>query len=607
MRFWVGCSIIFILSTSVFAEDVSRPTVVLRPCGGTRVALTDNICVPGDIYDTEGAYYIDGEGIYGYLYPKLQNVLAPATHSHAAATTTTDGFYSASDKSRIEAWLLSGAPSTKSEGATCSGAWTSLQAAGYSLSTAKAKWSCIANQVTDITAIGTDWAAFANAACKSSVVVVSACSHMFERPATVAAGTTVAGEGNLSIISPKEDIFPTANALIEVAGTGQYMTYTPGNKVVVKNLALMETDKVTTGPIGGAGSYGVFTGIKMAPQTGLDVTDVQFLHLNKGVVMPDLGERLNYQHNYTYRTLRPVYIAGSVGNVKVKHSTFNTTYKASSSNEAVVTTAANIGIDDFEFVDNAIYWLKGFVDYTNTTAMPNFVKVADNRGYFYRGQPIMFNVVMAQYEMDVSRNFLWNYSASGAPLINIGGGVATVRDNVTGHDGGSAYCFVKVNNADAVVQFSGNTYGYQYGICASDNIQVTVNISGDNHSGSTIRRSQFAYPYKVTLLGDYRKTLTHSAATTIVPDMDEYQIYITGTGTVNLPAVGFSQIMSYNGRYRITNATANAKTIGIGPEGNTRIIDRFGTVMYTIDIPAFSSKEFSFVSNDYRNWVEVIP
>lgn len=257
MRFRAYHQIIILLLWALPA--VGADTFVgMRPYGASDIGtLRSNDSIVVDRIDLDTQKKTTPAGITSYVQNALSGVLAPASHVHPFANTSsaTGGFMSASDKTqmaadtaRIDALYSAETPNSAREGAIGDGNWHSLASAGYTVASAQARWPYLTSDGTltgthlitttsNLTSYGVDWAAIQSCVNKGYTLGVGMCivsggNPVVERSIVVSHdGFTLRGAGrNITDITNNSTLYYSHKAIVHIPSSV--------DNVVIENMTI---------------------------------------------------------------------------------------------------------------------------------------------------------------------------------------------------------------------------------------------------------------------------------------------------------------------------------------------------------------------------------
>ncbi|MBT0666351.1 hypothetical protein KI809_18745 [Geobacter pelophilus] len=652
MRFWLNCALIIVALAGVArAEDPpQKPYIGTRACGGTPLpAINDNVCIPIDLYDTPGQFYTEPSQWSDYIQGRLQGVLAPAVHSHAAATSSTAGFQSAADKAAIDNYLAIAPITSKREGAYGDGTWHSLASQGYTVPGAQVRWPYLTTDGTlagthliqtsvDLDNYGIDWSAIQHGVNKAVALgsyefFLSGLNHNLERPVSISSlRFTFSGNRSSSRLTPRDGSFSTTAGLIEVTNSGYRALTRPVVNGVIFEEPSRGVNYADPGG-GGAGSLGIYTAIKINSWSTAALTNNLCNFMGTCIRLVNASNDVIFSNNKTWDTLRPVYFDAIAESTNKAHqgTTINSNqfmmhYKPSSGSGPVITSSGGFSINGLKLTDNEAENHAGWLYHTGVASEEvNFWDVSRNRTNNYHDADGVVKLTNIQFGWGnkFSGNLFYQYltSAAAPAIFNIIGGSGSLRidGTTTGHNTGCLVKYTPSNNSEYILNLIGNQFaaygmGSDWGklVCVSDlnytnflSIFTSGNYAYKGSGAPVIDPAQFATTdgnIRLSLTGEINRT--YSTAGGLLP-YDAHQIYVTGTtSNVLLPTQRWN-MPTLN--YRITNRATGTATVAVDIAPNSWIRDINGNNVSSLTIAPGASKSFYSVSSMPWYWQEELP
>lgn len=415
----------------------------MRPIAGENIGtLRDSDAIGIDRIDEVGQKKTTPLDLYGYMLGKLNNVVAPAAHGHADASTSAAGFLTAIDKYKLD--FLP--PTTRGNAASVSGSWVSLATAGYYVATAQSRWPYLtANGLVggvhliqtadDLAAYSVDWCSMQNTVNQGagSLAIISNGTHIIERTVEVPSQTVVAGLSKASFILPHTTWTGAKNLLTVPANSYE---------VTITGLKLQENPW----PAINAGQFtGVFVG---AASYRIRIERNAAVRLAKLVFFDKSSDQATVVDNDTDDVTQEVwYSKGTTAdwhsNWLVDNNDFLHSYKEGDS--YAVRAEDGTQFTYFRITNNRVLYQSLFRLYNVTTTVDGpsmFSEISRNRVIgIPNGLPIIYWIGKTTYTAKMADNFFWG----GPNIIEIGGQVGLSITGLTGPDSSShTRCVVKL-------------------------------------------------------------------------------------------------------------------------------------------------------------------
>lgn len=423
-----------------FAVDGIRPNAAVN-IGN----LADNDSIPVDRPNAVTSLKTTPDNLYQYLYARMSGQVAPAAHDHAVATESANGFMSMSDR-----LMLSGfAVRSRDEGAVADGTWHSLASRGYTVVSAVERWPYLTADGTltgthliqvssDLDIYGADWCALQDAINKATAqgrrAVVSGmpAAHIIERSLTTPVGATVdiVGDGPAvrwreagSSIRPREGVFPTGSALLELAQNWAGR---------VSSIRLAATAEDT------------YRGIRLAAATQgnrTEIDNVVIEQMLRGIEIVPISYQIHIHHVRTWQVYSPVYLAaGAVGAIHerpwIESCEFDRGYRDLGEYSILVADGVGVGQPVIERNESAYH--KGIYYRYDVTSghLGTTGEISHNRSISDSSLPAIVTIGAYEHEFRIVDNQCWE-GQGGEPRIVVAG-VANliVEGNTASHSSG---------------------------------------------------------------------------------------------------------------------------------------------------------------------------
>lgn len=596
--------LIAILTLTICTQAAAEERVFtgLRACGASTIGtLQDNDCLNVDRWEATKQYQTTPLDILNYIIPRLNGILAPATHTHPLASTSADGMMSAADKLRLD----SAPKTTKGEGAAAIGTWTSLATAGYTVATAQARWPSLAGIILstdDLAAYGVDWCALQNSANTSAEVDVSAGNHLIERTVTVPSNTQIRAMSRAGTILP-HTTWTGAKNLFTVPANA--------NNVTIAGLTLNENP---TPSINGGQFTGVYVNsgtyrVKILGNASSSLAHLAVIDKSSNETVVDWNETNDVTQEVYFNkgTTTDWHVFPSVDFNRFMHSyRAGVTYSVQFQDDAQVTY---FRVRDNHVTYNALFYLK------NLTATPEngsgmFSQISGNTvigNMNNNAAPLIYWVGLTTYTSEIYNNFLWNASKQ----IALGGQLGVSMYGNTGADStGHTVCLLNLVAPVSQIAIGGLApIGFGASapktICADYSLAGTGNLpSATTYSNVTLVGSAVSSGSEIGALSTdyikfqgYKKSEESDSLTyTAPPDVGSYTYVGINAQTATLPK---SNYLYPGARFLYTNTAYNTtNTLQRAGNDSIRLLD--GTPVTSMPVPSNTTVEFLLSGTIWR-------